>query len=283
MPTPTHNLLNELANKGIDIDQDGIDALLAIPSEQIVHTLLVGHTDAQLDEAESDAMALAIFDAVPPNLPSLRSPDLPTVAPTHTPQKKEHRSSSPMRAMAILSGLLVVIAVSIVLATLSGDDPASNEPNRFKAAATSDTQGPMVAPEIHLLLFAADETSKDLRRLADDDTVQTNQAILFRYRLSQPAFVVLLAKGSDQNVQLLWQSPARMDATPPEGEELNSGSQALALRPNGYGNSIELVMVASHQPFQNNAATLFPALDQATIQRQCPQCSADGAALKLEP
>ncbi|MFB6373126.1 MAG: hypothetical protein ABEN55_08430, partial [Bradymonadaceae bacterium] len=114
------------------------------------------------------------------------------------------------------------------------------------------------------------------KRLDEGARLEPGMRVLFRYRLSRRASVVLLGQQQGGEVELLWRSES---PRPARESEVRANGRALALDPSRYHGTFRLAMVAGPEDGPPKA-TAIDTLDEATLRKACPSCGVDIAQLE---
>jgi hypothetical protein len=124
-------------------------------------------------------------------------------------------------------------------------------------------------PALELSAFAAVETDagpRVERQLESGALLQSEERVLFRYRLGAPGYLYLVTR-SVRGEELAYASPVRTEA----GEhEVAENGRALALDPSGMGPKLEIIAIASATPLHSGAWLA------------CEACGRDGLVLVTE-
>jgi hypothetical protein len=113
-----------------------------------------------------------------------------------------------------------------------------------------------------------------IRRAMDNELLASDELLLFRYRLNEPAYIYLLADGAD-GVEVLYSGDREL-ASPGE-HELGAAEQALALDPRPLGEDVRIALVAAteRQPQLSQLPSLDAVLDPARRVDSCLSCAVD--------
>lgn len=150
---------------------------------------------------------------------------------------------------------------------------------RSRYTGIKEATAPAASPALQASLIGVvgkvvDGQPDVIRRAMDNEQLATDELLLFRYRLNEPAYIYLLADGAD-GVEVLYSGDAEL-ATPGE-HELGAAEQALALDPRPLGENVRIVLVAAseRQPQLAQLESLEALLDPARRVDSCLSCAVD--------
>lgn len=113
--------------------------------------------------------------------------------------------------------------------------------------------------------------------LSSGERVLNGEAVLFRYRLSEPGWGYLLAQGKG-TIQLLHETGWQ-----PRGEhEIAAGGEALALVPSELGQTVIVTLLVSPKRLDGIDGSSLPDLESSTLESACPGCGRHGILLRTE-
>lgn len=113
-------------------------------------------------------------------------------------------------------------------------------------------------------------------RLESGAALDPGDRLLFRYRLSRRAVVVLMGADEGGAPEVLWRSDGER---PARESEVRSGGETLSLNPARYDGRFQLMMVAGSPDVVDDGVAL-ETLSIEALHRRCPSCGGDVVAFR---
>jgi len=180
------------------------------------------------------------------------------------------------RVPTLLTTYAAVLALLIGFGTyyMFAPPDAQSRYTGVKAASAPAQSPALQASLIGVVGKVLDGQPDVVRRAMDNELLASDELLLFRYRLSEPAFIYLLADGAN-GVEVLYSGDAEQ-ATAGE-HELGAADQALALDARPLGEDVRIVLVAAteRQPQLAQLESLEAVLDPARRVDSCLSCAVD--------
>lgn len=221
--------------------------------DQLDLTDIFSHQYAEavaFDEEEQDDVFDAIWSTTQQSAPS-RPPTAQTI------WFKRIRSSHVWVAIALC-------ALSAALIYHQYPSKQVTERHRFKHLTTR--------PQVELFAFEGQiKQGKPtvVNPLLIDDTLPAHSHVVFRYKLAEPCWIVLLGQQKGSTPEILWQSTRAVHA----GEsEIESNGQLLSLPVSHYRGPFKLALVALRTPPTDRLDEL-PAMTTQSIHQRCQDCA----------
>ncbi|MBN2362161.1 MAG: hypothetical protein JXR83_22105 [Deltaproteobacteria bacterium] len=151
---------------------------------------------------------------------------------------------------------------------------------RYTGIKAAGEQSPALQVSLIAVVGKVTDGQPDvIRRAANDEQLASDELLLFRYRLNEPAYVYLLAEGSD-GLEILYRGDAEL-ATAGE-HELGSEEQALALDVRLLGADAHIALVASAErlPLLSQIESLDTLIDPERRVDACLSCAVDALRVR---
>jgi hypothetical protein len=164
-------------------------------------------------------------------------------------------------ALGVGAALLLLVGAALLLAPPGRDLPAAPGP-----------EGGPARVDLHGLVVARDPAPHILRALGPEGWLVAGESLMLRARLSQPAFLALLAQRPGGAAEPIWPP---VDGLHPAGEfELDEGDLPLILEPSSFGAGTALGLVACPSLLAAAARrTRAKLADPAGLARAFPGCA----------
>lgn len=228
--TQIEEMLRQL-DDGEHVDEVSLDAYFAWQS------------DDHLEQNEQDVL----FAQITSKLAKPREP------------RRRRPTSGWIQWSALCAAAMAVVVAAVFLLR---DSPAVKTTQRYKGSAT---------PDVQLYLYKGrlvDHSPQVIGPIKHGETIEPTSHIVFRYKLSEPCWLVLVGQQDGQNVEVLWSSPK----PEPAGEhEIQSNAQALSLPPGAYVGNVTLSLIAVRSKPSGRFEALTD-LSKSFIQQQCHDC-----------